>query len=211
MKKLRLQLRLVLPILIGTAIYAFGLHYFVLPNQLMEGGVTGIAVLLNYAAGWPLSLSTLALNVPLFLLGWKTLGRGQMMYTFIGVVSLSAFLALMERLIALHWLIPFQSKQDYMLAALYAGVSLGTGLGIVFRFGGTTGGVDIIRASLHAPEESAWANYFDAGCGYYRRIAALHYHREGTVYARYCLYCIQADRFHSRRRILCQSLLHHYR
>ncbi|MGM0880441.1 MAG: YitT family protein [Bacillota bacterium] len=142
------QLRIIIPILIGTAIYAFGLHYFVLPNQLMEGGVTGIAVLLNYAAGWPLSISTLLLNIPLFLLGWKALGRGQMIYTLVGVVSLSCFLALMEQLIRLEWLIPFQSTKDYMLAALYAGVTLGTGLGIVFRFGGTTGGVDIVARIL---------------------------------------------------------------
>lgn len=142
------QLRIIIPILIGTAIYAFGLHYFVLPNHLMEGGVTGIAVLLNYAAGWPLSISTLLLNIPLFYLGWKTLGRGQMIYTLVGVVSLSCFLALMEQLIHRKWLIPFQSTSDYMLAALYAGVTLGTGLGIVFRFGGTTGGVDIVARIL---------------------------------------------------------------
>jgi uncharacterized membrane-anchored protein YitT (DUF2179 family) len=144
MAKMLQQMRLIIPIMIGTAIYAFGLHYFVIPNQLMEGGVTGIAVLLNYAAGFPLSVSTLVLNIPLFFLGWKALGRGQMMYTLIGVVSLSCFLALMEQMINRNWIVPFHSTNDYMLVALYAGVSLGIGLGIVFRFGGTTGGVDII-------------------------------------------------------------------
>lgn len=144
MSRIIQQIRILIPILIGTAIYAFGLHYFVLPNQLMEGGVTGIAVLLNYAAGWPLSISTLVLNIPLFLLGWKVLGRGQMLYTLVGIVSLSGFLAILEQLIHHGWLIPFQSSNDYMLVALYAGVSLGTGLGIVFRFGGTTGGIDIV-------------------------------------------------------------------
>lgn len=144
MAKMLHQLRMIIPIMIGTAIYAFGLHYFVIPNQLMEGGVTGIAVLLNYAAGFPLSVSTLVLNIPLFFIGWKALGRGQMMYTLIGVISLSCFLALMEQLINRRWIVPFHSTNDYMLVALYAGVSLGIGLGIVFRFGGTTGGVDII-------------------------------------------------------------------
>jgi len=138
------QLQLILPMMAGTAIYAFGLHYFIIPNQLMEGGLTGIAVLLNYAAGWPLSLSTLLLNIPLFLLGWRALGKQEMIYTLIGVVSLSSFLALVEYLIEKGWLVPFHTSQDYILAALYAGVTLGAGLGIVFRFGGTTGGVDII-------------------------------------------------------------------
>ncbi|MCK9857439.1 YitT family protein [Paenibacillus sp. ATY16] len=143
-RKFMLQLQTVLPILVGTAIYAFGLHYFVIPNQLMEGGVTGIGVLLNYAAEVPLSLSTLILNIPLFLIGWRKLGLGEMAYTLIGVVSLSGFLALMEWMIDKGWIVTFHNSHDYLLAALYAGVTLGGGLGIVFRAGGTTGGVDII-------------------------------------------------------------------
>lgn len=137
-------LRTLPPVMLGTAIYAFGLHYFLLPNKLMEGGVTGIAILLNYALGWPLSITTLVLNIPLFFVGWRILGRAQTAYTIFGAVSLSVFLALMEKLIAHGWIVPFQTSNDYILAVLYAGVTLGTGLGIVFRFGGTTGGVDII-------------------------------------------------------------------
>lgn len=138
------RLRTIVPILLGTAIYAFGLQFFVIPNQLMEGGVTGIGVLLNYALDWPLSVSTLALNIPLFLIGWRLLGKEQMAYTLMGTVSLSVFLAFWEKLIERGWITPFHTSQDYILAALYAGVTLGAGLGIVFRFGGTTGGTDII-------------------------------------------------------------------
>ncbi|WP_090977146.1 YitT family protein [Paenibacillus sp. CF384] len=131
-------------VMLGTAIYAFGLHYFLIPNQLMEGGVTGIAILLNYSLDWPLSISTLVLNIPLYFLGWKVLGRSHTGYTIFGSVSLSFFLYLMEKMIEAGWIVPFQTSNDYILAALYAGVTLGAGLGIVFRFGGTTGGVDII-------------------------------------------------------------------
>ncbi|BBH20965.1 membrane protein [Paenibacillus baekrokdamisoli] len=131
-------------VMFGTAVYAFGLHYFIIPNQLMEGGVTGIAILLNYALGWPLSISTLVLNIPLFIVGWRILGRSQIGYSIFGTVSLSVFLALMEKLIHLGWIVPFRTSNDYILAALYAGVTLGFGLGIVFRFGGTTGGADIV-------------------------------------------------------------------
>ncbi|QHW30162.1 YitT family protein [Paenibacillus rhizovicinus] len=145
MKTTSLQmLRNLIPVMIGTAIYAFGLHYFLLPNQLMEGGVTGIAILLNYAMGWPLSISTLVLNIPLFVIGYRILGKSHTGYTVFGAVSLSVFLALMEKLIAIGWVVPFRTSNDYILAVLYAGVTLGTGLGIVFRFGGTTGGVDIV-------------------------------------------------------------------
>lgn len=131
-------------IILGTAIYAFGLHYFVIPNELMEGGITGIALLLNYSSGIPPSVTTLALNAPLFLLGWRALGREQMVMTVLGTVSLSFFLWVMETLIRAGWIMPFHVPNDYILATLYAGVTLGIGLGIVFRYGGTTGGVDII-------------------------------------------------------------------
>jgi uncharacterized membrane-anchored protein YitT (DUF2179 family) len=137
-------LRNIIPVSMGTAIYAFGLHYFVISNKLMEGGVTGIALLFNYAADLPTSLTTLLLNIPLFLIGWKALGKHSMFYTLWGTLSLSFFLWVMERLIAYKWIIPFTTDHDYLLAALYAGVTLGAGLGMVFRYGATTGGSDII-------------------------------------------------------------------
>lgn len=140
----------VVPIVCGAAVYAFGLHYFILPNQLMEGGVTGIAVLFNYAFGWRLSISTLLLNIPLFVLGTYVLGWRQMVYTIIGALSLSGSLAFIEWMVEVGWLSPFVTSSDYMLAALYAGVTIGLGLGIVFRFGGTTGGADIIARIVSA-------------------------------------------------------------
>ncbi|MCI3920311.1 YitT family protein [Paenibacillus sp. TRM 82003] len=133
-----------LPIFLGTALYAFGLHYFIVPNELMEGGVTGISILLNYAFGLPLSYTTLLLNVPLFLLGYRLLGRRNMALTVFGTLSLTLSLYAMERLLHAGWIVPFATEDDLFLAALYAGVTLGAGLGIVFRFGGTTGGVDIL-------------------------------------------------------------------
>ncbi|GGD69025.1 YitT family protein [Paenibacillus nasutitermitis] len=149
------QLKTWPPIMLGTAIYAFGLHYFILPNELMEGGVTGIAILLHYAFNWPLSLSTLLLNIPLFAVGWRYLGRSQLVYSLLGTLSLSLFLALIEKMIAIGWIVPFQTSNDYILAALYAGVTLGLGLGLVFRFGATTGGADIIARI--ASKQKGWS------------------------------------------------------
>jgi uncharacterized membrane-anchored protein YitT (DUF2179 family) len=137
-------LRNLIPVTLGTAIYAFGLHYFVISNQLMEGGLTGIALLFYYAAQIPPSVTTLLLNIPLFLIGWRALGKQSMLFTLWGTLSLSFFLWVMEWIIRHNWMIPFTATHDYLLAALYAGVTLGTGLGIVFRFGATTGGSDII-------------------------------------------------------------------
>ncbi len=138
-----------IPISLGTAVYAFGLHYFIIPNRLMEGGLTGIALLLNYSLDLPPSVTSLALNIPLFLIGWRLIGRSAMLYTIAGTVLLSFFLWLMELAIKRGTIMPFYSEDDYLLAALYAGVTLGAGLGIVFRFGGTTGGVDIIARIMN--------------------------------------------------------------
>jgi len=153
------------PIMLGTAIYAFGIHFFVVPNQLMEGGVTGISILLNYAFGFPLSATTLLLNVPLFFVGWRMLGKRGMWLTGFGTLSLTAFLYGMERVLHAGYIVPFATEDDLFLAALYAGVTLGAGLGIVFRFGGTTGGVDILARI--ANRAKGWSIgqfflYFDA-------------------------------------------------
>jgi uncharacterized membrane-anchored protein YitT (DUF2179 family) len=144
LKAVQEYIKTAIPIMLGAAVYAFGLHYFIIPNELMEGGLTGIALLLNYSMGLPPSWTTLIMNVPLFILGWKMFGGRGMVLTVLGTVSLSFFLWIMELLIHRGWIEPLRSNNDYILAALYAGVTIGTGLGIVFRFGGTTGGADII-------------------------------------------------------------------
>lgn len=121
---------------IGAFILSFGLNYFIIPNQLGEGGFTGISLLLKYIFGWPPALTILFLNIPLFIIGWHKLGKNSMIYTIIGTLFVSLFLELTKE---------FQLVlDDLLLASLYAGASVGIGLGIIFRVGGTTGGVDII-------------------------------------------------------------------
>lgn len=145
----RESLRTWLLMALGTAIYAFGIEYFILPNLLMEGGVTGITVLLQYAAGLPPAATTIVINLPLFIIGWRKLGRESMIYTIGGTLMLSLFLWVWEKLIDQGWIVPFKTSQDFILVVLYAGVTLGGGLGLVFRSGGTTGGVDIIARIVH--------------------------------------------------------------
>ncbi|OEF99018.1 hypothetical protein BHF71_10180 [Vulcanibacillus modesticaldus] len=123
-------------IALGAFIFAFGLNYFTIANKLSEGGFTGIALLLNYIFGLSPSIMILLLNIPLFIIGWIKLGRNSMIYTIYGTLLVSLFLWLTE-----DFQLPLN---DLLLAALFAGVSIGVGLGIIFRSGGTTGGVDII-------------------------------------------------------------------
>ena len=114
----------------------FGINAFNLANNLAEGGVTGIAILLKLALDWDPGIVTLLINIPLFLIGAKILGRAALSYTIFGTVCLSVFLWLFGRF--------RYPMDDLLLASLFAGVSVGAGLGIIFRYGGTTGGIDII-------------------------------------------------------------------
>jgi uncharacterized membrane-anchored protein YitT (DUF2179 family) len=132
-------------ILIGSAIFAFGLVNFNMQNNLAEGGFTGITLLLYFMFRLDPSYTNLLLNIPIFFIGWKLLGRNTFFYTLIGTFSLSLFLWVFQR-------VPLMFpplEDDLTLAALFAGVFIGIGLGIIFRYGGTTGGVDIIARLAH--------------------------------------------------------------
>lgn len=139
-----LQTKKVLFIFIGAAIVAFGLIHFNIENQLAEGGFTGISLILHFTLGIKTSISYFLLNIPVFMIGWKILGKKSMIYTVIGTGSLSIWLAFFEQF---QFHMPL--ADDLMLAALYAGVFAGIGLGMIFRVGGTTGGVDIIVKIIH--------------------------------------------------------------
>lgn len=140
----QLKIRNILFILLGSAIFAFGLVHFNMQNNLAEGGFTGITLLLFFIFKIDPSISNLVLNIPIFFIGWKLLGRTTFIYTIIGTVALSVFLWLFQR-----YQIVMPLKDDLTLAALFAGVFIGVGLGIIFRYGGTTGGVDIIARLVH--------------------------------------------------------------
>ncbi len=151
----KLKMKMWLPVMFGTAMYAFGFHYFIAPNHFMDGGVAGIALLANYSMGIPPSLTTLVLNIPLFIVGFRLLGAPKMLLTILGVLSLAFFLLVMEVAIAHAWIIPLANKNDMFLYAVCGGAIGGGGLGIVFRYGGTTGGYDIVASILH--QRKSWS------------------------------------------------------
>lgn len=139
-----LKLKNTLFILVGAAIFSFGIVHFNMQNNLAEGGFTGITLLLFFLFKWDPSYTNLILNVPLFFIGWKLLGRSALLYTIIGTFGVSIFLWIFQR-----YQIEMPLAEDLTLAALFAGVFIGIGLGIIFRFGGTTGGVDVIARLAH--------------------------------------------------------------
>jgi uncharacterized membrane-anchored protein YitT (DUF2179 family) len=134
-----LRMKNIFWILIGSAIFSFGLIHFNIQNDLGEGGFTGITLLLLYLFQWDPAIMNIVLNIPVLIIGWRVLGRTTFFYSLIGIVAVSIFIALSQR-----YMIEFDLANDLTLAALFAGVFIGVGLGIIFRYGGTTGGVDII-------------------------------------------------------------------
>lgn len=134
-----LRLKSIAFILLGAAIYAFGLVHFNMQHNLGEGGFTGITLLLYFLWQWDPAIMNILLNVPVFFIGWKLLGRNTFIYTLIGTSAVSLFLYIFQL-----YQFDINLQEDMTLVALFAGVFIGVGLGIIFRFGGTTGGVDII-------------------------------------------------------------------
>ncbi|GAB2026254.1 YitT family protein [Lactovum odontotermitis] len=126
-------------ITLGTGIYSFGFVKLNMANHLAEGGVSGISLIAHFLAGINPSITTLVLNVPLLIIGYRFLGRRLFTFTVYGIAVLAIWIWLWQ-------LVPFQIKVDgdFLIAALLAGIFSGIGLGLVFRNGGTTGGTDII-------------------------------------------------------------------
>ncbi|AGL03577.1 YitT family protein [Desulfoscipio gibsoniae] len=126
---------------VGVAITALGLDLFLVPNKIAAGGTSGIATILHYIIGTPVGITMLALDVPLYILGIYRLGLGFGLRSLYGSVSL----AVLVDLFSLYVPVP---TRDPLLASLFGGVMVGLGLGLVFRFRGTTGGTDLAAAIL---------------------------------------------------------------
>ena len=134
-----IKVKNILGILLGAAIFSFGLLHFNIQNELGEGGFSGITLILYFTLNWDPAIMNLILNIPMFIIGWKQFGRVEFIYTIIGTVAVSIFLRIFQ-----IYEVNLNLQDDLLLAALFAGVFVGIGLGIIFRCGGTTGGVDII-------------------------------------------------------------------
>ncbi|MCM0582074.1 YitT family protein [Weissella diestrammenae] len=125
--------------IIGTALYAWGLVNINIPNHLAEGGITGVTLITRALFGINPAYMNIILNVPLVLAGFKMLARRDIVYMFFGIASLSFWLWLWQRMP-----VQFDLNHDMLISALLAGAFSGIGSGLVYRFGGTTGGTDII-------------------------------------------------------------------
>lgn len=128
-------------ITIGVILTAMGLDMFLIPNKIAAGGVSGIGTILYYLFHIQVGLTMLIINIPLFLVSVKQLGLQVGMRSLYGTVSLSIFVDLLAKILP-------TPTHNPILAAVYGGILVGLGIGIVFKFKGTTGGTDLAAALI---------------------------------------------------------------
>jgi uncharacterized membrane-anchored protein YitT (DUF2179 family) len=117
------------------ALNAYAFNALIIPAKLMSGGVVGIALLLNQLFGLPLGLQTLIYNIPIFVIGYRFLGRRFVLLSIIGVTAFSVFTDNMR---------VTTITREMVLIAIFGGVLTGIADGLILRTGGSTGGFDII-------------------------------------------------------------------
>ena len=127
-------------ILLGALVGGAAYPLFLTPNRIAPGGITGVATILNHLLHWPVGTASLALNIPLFLIGYRSMGRIFAFRSLVATVLFSLFIDILP-------LNPITN--DPLLGALYGGVLLGIGLGLIMRGGATTGGSDMIARMVH--------------------------------------------------------------
>lgn len=128
-----------LMIAFGCQIFSLSLVFFNIKNNLADGGISGLTLILKSIFNINPAYTTVLLNAPLIIIGYKYLGRRSLVYTIFGTIMLSIWLWIWQQIplnISLH--------HDLFLASVTAGIVGGFGQGIVYRFGGTTGGTDIL-------------------------------------------------------------------
>lgn len=126
-------------VVIGSLIVAFGFNFFLVPYGILSSGISGIAILIGLITPFDIGLMNLLLNLPLIILGYFKLGRLITINTLVCVVSLSAFLAILP-------VVPV--ADNILLSAIFGGIIGGIGVGVILKYSGTSGGLDIIAIIL---------------------------------------------------------------
>jgi uncharacterized membrane-anchored protein YitT (DUF2179 family) len=132
-------------IIVGAFVQALALRLFMVPADLVSGGISGLAQLINHFTAFPIGLMVLLGNIPLFIIGWRYLGGARFaLRTILSILAFSLFTDLLVLFLPAEGV-----TDDLLLNTLYGGLLLGIGLGIVYRGRGTSGGTDILGRILN--------------------------------------------------------------
>ncbi len=145
-------------IIFGSFIMALGIGVFLVNAKVVPGGVSGLAMAIHYLSGnkIPVGLMIWITNIPLYIWGIRELGRRFGIRTFVGFTFSSFFIDMLQGVVPglsfirmhEHPAVQYMLKNEFVLLVLTGGALVGLGLGIIFKFHGTTGGVDIIAAII---------------------------------------------------------------
>ncbi len=125
-----------LVILLGALIAAIGLEIFLIPNNVIDGGVVGLSIMASYLTSMPLGVFLVLLNLPFLYLGYKQIGKSFTIATFVAICFLSAWSAVFEPIPPV--------TIDPFLAAIFGGIIDGVGVGLIIRAGGSLDGTEIV-------------------------------------------------------------------
>lgn len=154
-------IRKILGLTIGAIIYSAGLNLFLIPNHIIDGGITGISLLVQALTGVPFSLLIVVLNLPFFYLGYRRLGAGLAVSSTYAIVVLSLFSSIFEEM--------KPATTDPFLSTIFGGIIIGIGVGIVIKSGGSTDGTEIVaiwmdsKSSFSVGEIIMFFNFFILG------------------------------------------------
>ena len=121
----------------GSVLIAIAYNTLIIPYGLLTGGIGGLSLMGNYLFGFPIYLVIFLLNIPLFIWGMKELDREFIFYSIIGTAALIIALPLTKPYI-------YTPNVDLFLVSIFSGVVVGLGVGIILKFGGSSGGIDIV-------------------------------------------------------------------
>lgn len=123
-------------VIVGAAVIAFGFNVFLFPNQVASGGVSGISTILHGLFGWNAGLVQYAFNIPLFIAGVLILGKKFGVKSLVGTLALPFFVLVTDNVDA--W------TMNPLLGAIFGGITVGLGIGLVFKGNASTGGTDLL-------------------------------------------------------------------
>lgn len=127
-------------IFIGSIIAAVALEIFLVPNNIIDGGITGISIIMSHLTGIPLSAFIIVLNLPFLIMGYKQIGKTFVLSSGFGIVSLSFWLSVFKPVPGL--------TDDILLAAVFGGMILGIGVGLIIRNSGSLDGTEMVAIVL---------------------------------------------------------------
>lgn len=133
---------------LGLLLYALGWIIFVIPNNMVGGGVSGVSAILLYAFNIPVSISFFVINLILLLIALKVLGKAFGVKTVYAIIMISIFYEIVPPLIPEIFIEEIAISNGKLLCAIFGGVCAGLGIGISFSQGGSTGGTDIVALMI---------------------------------------------------------------